>query len=358
MQPGARAALAERLRRLRSDLGITQQQLANALRVSVPLVSSWESRRDPKTPPEDRLRSYAQVFAVNRSVQDGRWRSTADAKLTEQEDATRRKLEDELMALRAAAVGRTPEGSVARNPIGAGPWHFPDGHEVRIVCAQLPDNLRKKMGPYTDPRDPDYVRLYNFADLDSLIELHGHIRAANPDSLVRFKLATDLVPDDYTTHLVLLGGVDWNIGTRRLLAMLELPVNQVSFYADDPGGAAFEVRDGGRVSRFAPRLTDQDTGPKQLDEDVAHFVRGPNPFDRRRTVTICNGMYGRGTLGAVRALTDARLRDSNAEYVRGRYPENATYSILFRVRIFEGSVVTPDWTAPGTVLHEWSEAAE
>ena len=37
---------------------------------------------------------------------------------------------------------------------------------------------------------------------------------------------------------------------------------------------------------------------------MAHFYRSPNPFNHKRTVTVLNGMFSRGTLGAVRALTE------------------------------------------------------
>ena len=57
---------------------------------------------------------------------------------------------------------------------------------------------------------------------------------------------------------------------------------------------------------------------KILLEDVALFARAVNPFNRKRFVTICNGMYGRGTYGAVRALTDERFRDRNMEYIQAR----------------------------------------
>jgi hypothetical protein len=94
-----------------------------------------------------------------------------------------------------------------------------------------------------------------------------------------------------------------------------------------------------------------------LVEDVAHVFRAPNPYNWRRTVTIFNGMFGRGTYGAVRSFTDARFRDRNAEYVDARFPDGETFSILARVRIVMGEVLTPDLTLPETRLHEWPEAA-
>jgi hypothetical protein len=196
------------------------------------------------------------------------------------------------------------------------------------------------------------VALYTYADADSLIELYGHIRAANPTTQVYFKTVQELAPDDYTSHLVLLGGVDWNFVTRELLGRTELPVQQVARHEEsDIGGFEVQLEDG-RRQLFAPQLD----GNGQLVQDVAHFYRGPNPFNAKRTVTICNGMYGRGTLGVVRALTDARFRDRNDTFVT-RYFNNANaFSIITRVSVVRGRVLTPDWTEPETRMHEWSES--
>jgi hypothetical protein len=70
-------------------------------------------------------------------------------------------------------------------------------------------------------------------------------------------------------------------------------------------------------------------------------------------------MYGRGTYGAVRALTDARFRDRNEDYVRQRFGHADAFSILMRVRINpNGAVVTPDWTQGDVRLHEWPADGE
>src|SRR5439155_8253552 len=232
----------------------------------------------------------------------------------------------------------------ATEGITPGLWRFEDGRPITIVVAQLPAELRQLLGPYTDPDDPQYVELYTYADVDSLVELHGHIRAVNPDSEVGFRTVSALRSDDFTTHLALLGGVDWNVLTRDLLKRLPVPVSQVS-PEGDPASGGFEVVKGGERRRYHPVFTEKD-GRKMLVEDVAHFFRAPNPFNRKRTVTICNGMFSRGTYGAVRALTDSRFRDRNAEYIHERFPRGDTFSILTRVPILNGEVLTPDWTLP------------
>lgn len=343
--------LAWRLRTLREEgwpgVTVTQARLAKVLRVSVPSISSWESPRNPKAPPVHRINAYATFFATPRSVEGGRFRLLDPGQLTEAEQARRSDLERELLALRAAATGEA-----AKDVVRAGPWHFPDGKPVTIVCAPLPAKLRHRM-PYTDPREPEYSQFYGYADLDALIELYGHLRSVNPESTIQMKLASGLDSDDYTTHLILLGGVDWNVLTRDMLPVLPVPVAQVS--QDEPERGGFEVSDGNGRQMFRP-VVNRDGTRVNLVEDVAHFFRGINPFNRLRTITMCNGMFGRGTYGAVRTLTDPRFRDRNAAYVGERFGAGDTYSILARVRLLRGEVVTPDWSLPDNRLHEWPEA--
>ncbi|GAA1885912.1 helix-turn-helix domain-containing protein [Asanoa iriomotensis] len=349
--------LAVRLRRLRLNewpTPIKQPQLARALGVSVPLISSWERTTAPKAPPAERLTSYARFFATPRSVVDGRAALRTD--LTTDEEERRRELEDELLGLRAAAVGRVPgprqPAELANHPPAAGPWYFGDGAPVTIVCGELPE-ARRADPVYTDQDSPDYVALYSHADLDSLVELHGHVRAANPDSDVWFMRASLVTSDHLTTHLVLLGGVDFNDLTTAVLDSLGVPVRQLTRITDEPDDeGAFEVREGGG-RQHRPSLINEH-GRRILVEDIAHFCRGQNPYNSLRTVTVCNGMFGRGVYGAVRALTDQRFRDRNAGHVRSRFEDAQTYSILSRVRVVRGEVVTPDWTKPENVLHEWS----
>ena len=353
--------LAHRLRALREecwpDVPITQGDLADALSAdkpaSVPLLSSWESRTKPKTPPLHRLAAYATFFATRRSVGERPYRLLGVDELTADELRRREELLTELAELRAA--GRRAPGPAPARPTGdddPGFWYFDDPHDITIVVAQLPRDMRERM-PYADPAKPDYVELYTYADLDALIELHGHIRALNPRSQVHFRIASNLSPDDYTTHLVLLGGVDWNFVSRELQDRVDLPVEQVGRHHESESGGFIATLPDGAERLYAPVLGTSPDQPDVLHEDVAHFYRGPNPFNHSRTVTICNGMYGRGTLGVVRTLTDVRFRDRNFRYLKTRFAGEAAYSVLTRVLVVNGQVVTPDWNQPEARLLEW-----
>jgi hypothetical protein len=368
--PDPRQALARRLRTLREEnwpgKKVNQSQLAAALGgnerrpVSVPLISAWESRTNPRVPPEARIRDIATFFASPRSFDGHVGRLLSPDEMTVQEKADRQQLLQELSHLRseahAALGGRLTAGQSAVQEItqslSAGPYHVREGEDITIVCAQLPQEMLQRM-PYADPLDPDFIGLYRYSDIDALLELFGHLRAANPTSRVKYRAADQLSADDYSGHLVSLGGVDWNDATTSVLERLQLPVKQVSDWST-PEGVYFEVLDeNGPPIIHRPRL---DTWDERtiLREDVALFARAVSPFNRERFVTICNGMYGRGTFAAVRALTDARFRDRNNSYIQARFADSEAYCILIRVTVEGGATLTPDWTLPATRLFEWS----
>jgi hypothetical protein len=356
--------LGERLRALR-EAGfrgepVTQGVVAGAFKKSVPLVSSWEKGK--ALPSEEWLNAYARLFASPRSYVDGHPRLLPLEDLRDEELDRFEQLFRELMQLRSISGPATPppphqrtDELTTRSP-WEGMWHFADRSPITLVCARLPVELRASEA-YTSPESPDYVELYAYSDLDALMELYGHVYAANPGVMVLRKLADELDQTDVTNHLVLLGGVDWNPMTRRVMKSLDLPVAQDRRDGNDPDVGSFRVRDqNGRSTVFRSKL-EGDPPDQRLTEDVAQFCRAPNPFNRKRSVTICNGNYGRGTYAAVRTLTDPRFRDRNRAYIEQRYGPEDAYSILARASIVAGEVITPDWTQDGTVLHEWSNAA-
>ncbi|WP_260188898.1 helix-turn-helix domain-containing protein [Actinophytocola gossypii] len=355
---GPAIELARRLRSLRertwSGQRLTQGDLAKALDASVPLISSWESTKNPKVPPLARLEDYARFFAVERKDKDAPYE--LPTRLTDEEQTRADELLEELAALSNAAradIARSnaaqPDRSAAEPPFG-GIWRFEANQDVTIVASELPADYLERM-PYTDAQAPDYVDLYRYADLDALMELFAHIRAANPRNKVRFCTPAEMRTDDLTSHLVLLGGTDWNRVTKELLRRLDLPVHQMSRNTEDEP-AGFEVLDGGERRLITPVLRSIG-GRDVLDADVGHFYRAPNPYNAKRTVTICNGQYQRGTYGAVRALTDSKFRDRNDEYLRTRFAGRTTFSVVSRVYVVNHKVITPDWTDPETRLHEW-----
>jgi transcriptional regulator with XRE-family HTH domain len=339
--------LAQRLRELRENQWserLTQAALAEAFGdVAAATVSSWENTAAPKLPPPERLKAYAQFFATHRSIEGETPALLSVDTFSEEEQAARKELEDELLALREEATRKPAHQAdvTARRS-----WRFPDTGPLTIVCAQLPAD---QTSVFADPADPNYMELQSFADLDALVELFGHVRAENPHMEVHYRAADKVVADDLSGHLVLLGGIAWNEVTQRLSEMMPvLPVDQIQ---DDavPTGEIFTVDDGKR--KFLPKW--RDDAHKILTEDVGLLVRAPNPLNSSRALFICNGIHSRGVLGAVRSLTDVRLRESNERYIAENFADSDSYAILMRVPVIEAEALTPNFNNAGFVLYQW-----
>lgn len=340
--------LAQRLRELReqcwAEMRLTQAQLASAFSDVAPAtVASWENTGAPKPPPAERLHIYARFFCTRRSIEGGKPHLLTLESLTGDEKAACEALEAELTALRDQAKMATSllEVEAQRS------WRFTDAGPLTIVCAQLPVD---KTGSFANPMEPNYTQLQSFADLDALIELHGHVRAENPGMGVFFKASPKVAPDDLTGHVVLLGGIIWSDITQRLSEMTSLPVRQIT----DPEfttGDIFEADIGGDKQKFLPEW--QNETKKILKEDIGLLARAPNPLNTNRSLIICNGVHSRGVLGAVRSLTDAKLRDSNEQYISRNFADTDSYAILMRVQVIGSQAMTPDFNAPGCVLYRW-----
>ena len=348
MAPGSPALqqLARRLRDLREHQWperLTQAALADVFGdVAAATVSSWENAAAPKLAPPERLKAYAQFFGTHRSIEGDTPVLLPVDTFTEEEQAARKALEDELLALRdeARKPVRHADATTRRS------WRFADAGPLTIVCAQLPAG---QAGVFADPADPNYTELQSFADLDALAELFGHVRAENPHMQVNFRTAPNVVADDLSGHLVLLGGVVWNEVMQRLSEMMPvLPVRQI----EDPAvktGEIFTVDEDER--RFLPKW--RDDAHKTLAEDVGLLMRAPNPLNSSRVLVICNGIHSRGVLGAVRSLTDARLRESNEQYIAENFAGFDSFAVLMRVPVIGTTALTPDFNAAGSVLYQW-----
>ncbi len=441
------AALAQRLRELRTQwpsVVVTQRQLAEALGVSVPLVSSWESTTTPAVPSEGWLRAYARFFATQRSIEGDRPRLLDLRELTDEEEQARRHLVDELVELREAAARPLSERTQT-GALGGRFYYFPDGQPVRIIYSKLPDYelLRKPPsadallhavrhvlgaqhdGPdealreasdevqhyerlhdalavlekaasklkddsehartlqaalasfesvgvqYANPWHPNAIHSLHNADADAVLELVGHVRAENPGVDVRWISPDELAPDDLTGHVVVLGGADDVSGDRSralgyLRQRLDLPVyarlrpggdleydSEFVVLVDDEGspdprGSRTEVHEPRFVlDRQGERLLDE--GQPRLEYDVALLGRFANPLNLSATVTVCSGIFSRGTYGAVRALTDATLRARNERYLAGHF-DLQNFWLLLHVPVFPGPTgaltLTPDLTRP------------
>jgi transcriptional regulator with XRE-family HTH domain len=343
--PRGSAALARRLRELRENRAVTQRQLATALGVqSVGTISAYESERNPTTPPPPRLRSYATFFATHRSMSNGRARLLSEEDLNDEERVAR----DSLFAGLQALAEPDPEPEPTPQTPPSRFWRFPSIEPVRIVCGHLTDMRH----PYADPRHQNYTELFTFADADALTELYAHLWRINSDADIQYMRADRLAEahDLHSQHLVLLGGFGIADHVSWLVGLTDLPLRQQAGTVLVEDGDVFALGD--ELNLFLPTTTEG----LGLVEDVGLFARLRNPYNHARTLTLCSGVFSRGVLGAVRILTDDRLRDQNAAYLSARFANADQFAILVRVQVLLGAAMTPDLQNPHVRLWEWSDA--
>jgi hypothetical protein len=337
--------LARALRELREstwpDRPLTQAQLAVGLSseakgVAAATVSSWESTTTPKTPSVDRINAYARFFCTERSL-DGQPHLITETELTPAEKNRFQELKSELLEL-----SRPWDRAVRRT------FQF-DAGPVIVICPDAPPEVQ---GSLADEEEPNFTRMWKYGDLDALIELYGHLRAENPMLDVFHRLASEVVSDDISRHVVLLGGIGWNEVTRRFQsAISQVPIRQTAV-PDLQGGDIFQVETSKGLQSFYPKYDDLGDG-KRLESDVGYIARLRNPFKVSRTLTICNGIYSRGVFGAVRCLTDASVRVENEAYLADRFPDGE-FAILLQVPVVGNQTLSPDLQDPKARLYEWS----
>jgi hypothetical protein len=338
------AKLARALRDLRestwSDQELTQAQLAKALssegRVAAATLSSWESSTNPKTPSVARISAYARFFSTPRSLDGGEAHLVPEDQLTADELDRFRELESQLLEL------LNPEDRSVRRT-----FQF-DAGPVIVICPTAPPDMR---GPLADEHDPNFTKLQQYADLDALIELYGHLRAENPTLDVFHRLTSEVTSDDLSSHVILLGGIGWNQLTWRIqIATTEVPIKQ-TVVDDLKTGEIFRVETSDGEQCFYPEYEELG-GRKELTSDVGYIARLENPFKISRTLTICNGIHSRGVFGAVRCLTDASVRDENEKYLAKRFPDGE-FAMLLKVPVVSQQTLSPDLQNVEARLFEW-----
>ena len=335
VEPDRAARLARRLRELREtywpDAELTQSQLAAAFKVASATISPWESPTRPKTPSTARLGDYARFFSTRRSL-DGSPHLISEDQLTPDEQQQRRVIEKELFDILEAS------GQERRST-----FNFDDG-PIIVIC---PDAPLESRGPLAREKDPNFTKLQQFGDLDALIEMYGHLRELNPGIDVNYRLASEIRAEDMSSHVILLGGVGWNNLTKRFQeAIKQVPVTQID--VKDYPGDIFEV-DGQEIR---PKWEVGSGSDQELLEDVAFLARLQNPFNINKTLTLCNGVHSRGVLGAVRCLTDPRVRETNEQYLDENFPDGR-FALLLRVPVFGNETASPVLQDKKVRLYEW-----
>ena len=283
--------LASALRDLRdsAEQGLTQAELAQALSVEGKVAAATVSFVGVLDQPEDSVRGEAEglrsFFCTTRSF-EGKPHLLPESDLTDNELRRLHQLKSELLELSSPDKHGAPRS-----------FRF-DAGPIVVVCPTTPPT---EQGPLADEEDPNFTKLRQYGDLDALIEIYGHLRAENPTLDVFHRIERDVMSDDLSSHVVLLGGIGWNRVTRRIQsAISRIPIQQIE--VDDlQTGEIFRVRTSDNERLFYPEYQDFDgeqgvdrrcrvpgAAPESLPDrpDADDLQRDPQPRRLRRCALL------------------------------------------------------------------------
>jgi transcriptional regulator with XRE-family HTH domain len=337
--------LAERLRALREQQGLTQRQLATALGGADPLsiatISLWENPGSDRLPPERRLAAYARLFCSSRSFDGGMQRLLDSGDLTEQERRQETELHEELLGLRGRA--QSTSGPASETEQRSALWHFPDPIAVSIVCSDAVEPPA-----YANPSHLNYSRYARYADLDALLAVYGQVKADNPARMIRILPTDRLVQDFALNHLIIIGGVASNAAS---LFAQDIPVPAAEeIPGTDPLTHSFKCNVGGEVREFRSLRDDEGN----LTQDVGLIARGPHPIIPGGTVTLLSGITSRGVHGAALCFIDSHVRDTNERYLEHAFGNVGSFCILMNISVHYNNALPPNLWRENTCLYEWS----
>jgi transcriptional regulator with XRE-family HTH domain len=334
--------LAERLRDLREREHLTQKQLARILgssaAVSGPTISQWETPGSGRLPPPHRLEAYSRVFC--RSFASATPRLLKDDELTDAERERASELYEELVALRERALSTNVSAptKTSRSAI----WHFSEPYAVSIVCSDAVDPP-----PYAQAANLNYSRYARYADLDALVEVHGQVKADNPERMIRILPTARLAQDFALNHLILVGGAASDAAS--LFAQdIPLPTPE-EIPGTDPVTHLFKCTVGEETRKF--RSTWEEGN---LVQDVGLIARSPHPIIPGGIVTLLSGITSRGVHGAALCFIDSHLRDTNERYLESAFGNVESFCILMNIPVQNDVALPPNLWRENTSLYEWS----
>ncbi len=337
--------LAERLRELRERQGLTQGLVARVLGGEKPLstatISLWEKADSGRMPSPQQLAAYARLFCTARSFGTRDARLLRDDELDERERQRETELYQELLALRDTeqVAKAVPAEAGQRRSLF---WHFPEGRAVSIVGSDAADPPS-----YASPDHPYYTRYARFADLDTLIEIFGEVKAENPGKLIRILPPEDLVRDFALNHLVIIGGAAVYDTAPYFAEDIPLPTARP---IPAKQGWVFECAVGDEKREFTSEYRGE-----SLVADVGVFARGPHPNVPSRTVTLLSGITSRGVHGAALCFTDPVVRADNERYLRETLGSAGAFCVVMRVPVRNDEALPPNLRRGNVRLYEWSD---
>jgi hypothetical protein len=193
----------------------------------------------------------------------------------------------------------------------------------------------------------NYSRYAKFADLDSLVEVFGQVKADNPENMIRILAPDELTQDFALNQLIIVGGAAWRevrTSTPWLVHNVQLPIEHPAGEEDD-----FTLTVGDETKQFAPLRING-----TLVQDIGMIAQVPHPIIEGSTVTLLSGITSRGVHGAALCFTDSHVREDNERYIEDKFGSTEAFCVVMKVPIANNAALPPNLWRENIRLWEWS----
>lgn len=213
-------------------------------------------------------------------------------------------------------------------------WGFGEYDEVLVVCSELDEPEKRQ-----HPEPNEFIYLGKYGDVDALVETLITLHRLYPNLKVIFRSANEInmVPQELSTHIILIGGPDYN----KLTRIFE-KYSPFSYLRGEKEEDIF-IKRKSTNEVFIPFVEDELIG-KFID--YGFFVKMKNPYNPLKKLIMIGGAHTYGVFGAIKAFSyfsndKKEISYQNCVSIIDALGNDPEFAILFKVESVGCTVLTP-----------------
>jgi hypothetical protein len=218
-------------------------------------------------------------------------------------------------------------------------WGFKNGDAVILVCSELDEPAARQ-----NVEAREFIYSLKYGDVDAYFEIVVTLLRLYPSIKLRIMSAGEAETTrlDISSHLVVIGGPDYNPLARRALSW------DTQFKYRSPYVETQSTEHPSEIVIF-DQTKQKEYCHTNDTRDYGYFERIPNPHNPDRLVVLLGGCHTIGVTGAAKAFSTAASEDGeippgvlkNAKLVAKKIKNAKTFSVLVETERFGQTISTP-----------------
>jgi hypothetical protein len=179
-------------------------------------------------------------------------------------------------------------------------WGLKDGDHVIVVCSELPNiEERQFVKDVEDESKREFIYNLKYGDVDAYFEVIVTLLRLFPKIKLRILSSGEVeqIRADFTQHLILIGGPDYNSITKKYL---KKGITQIDYRCPETNECS-SIHPNEIV--IFDRASGQEYCEFTSEKDFGYFERIKNPDDPRKNIILIGGCHTIGVTGAVKAFS-------------------------------------------------------